>query len=292
MRGKIIKSISSFHYVDTGEQVYECKARGILKFKNKMVCVGDYVEIEVTDEKDNEGSIINVFERKNYLKRPVIANITQAILLFATKNPNPNLSLIDRFLILANRENVDILLLINKKDLDDSNIFSTILEKYKNLDITIRAINALEDDLCDIKELIKGHTSIVAGPSGSGKSTFINKIAGLSQKTGDVSNKIGRGRHTTRYVELLKLDDETYLADSPGFSSIDLNEFDEYELKNEFEEFLQYDYECKFSSNCIHINEPGCRVKEAVENGEISRLRYESYVQLQKEVSESRRNKY
>lgn len=293
VQGKVIKSISSFHYVDIGKEVYECKSKGILKFKNKNICVGDIVEIEILDENQKKGSILKVFDRKNFLKRPVISNVTKAILVFAAKNPNPNLSLIDRFLILANREDIDILLIINKTDLDDENIFEKIKDKYKHLDIKIIGISAkYDDDINLIKNEIKNNTTIIAGPSGSGKSTLINKIANFNQKTNDVSEKIGRGKHTTRYVELLKIDEDTYLADSPGFSSIDIDEFDEFDLKDEFMEFVKYEADCKFSSNCLHLNEPDCMVKKAVGEGKISTLRYESYVQLQNEIKDSKRRKY
>lgn len=292
MKGTIIKAISSFYYVDTEDAVYECKARGIFKHKSKELFVGDEVEIEIIDPENKKGTVTEIFPRKNLLKRPPIANVTQAILVFSLKNPDPNLSLIDRFLILAQRENLEIAIVLNKSDLDEDT-GREIQDCYLPLGYPVIMISAIQKENTDeIGKLLNGHISIVAGPSGAGKSTLINALIKTDLKTGNVSEKIGRGRHTTRYVELIKINEESYIADSPGFSSIELNEIEENHLKEEFIEFHDYDIDCKFGAKCLHENEPNCMVKQAVENGKISSLRYKSYIQLLNEIRENKRRSF
>lgn len=293
MKGIITKSISSFYYVDTGEEVYECRARGIFKHMNQKFYAGDKVEFEVTDEVDKEGSIFKLFPRDNLLIRPPIANASQGILVFSVKDPDPNLSLIDRFMVLAQIQRLEIVIVLNKIDIDTENIASHIRENYGKIGYPVIAISAENKvNLEAIKPYLENHVSIVAGPSGAGKSTLINGLIETGLKTGEVSQKIGRGRHTTRYVELIKIDKDSYIADSPGFSSIDLPEMDEYELKEHFIEFHEYDVDCKFGAKCLHEMEPGCMVKEAVENEEISKVRYESYLQLLNEIRDRKRRNY
>lgn len=285
MNGIVIKAISSFYYVDVNDEVFECKAKGLFKHKNTSICVGDEVEISVIDYDNKKGNIVKILPRINYLKRPVISNVTQAMIVFSVTSPDLNLSLLDRFLIIAQRENLETVIVLNKIDLDDNYIINKVRDYYKNTDYKIFAISAKGNvNIEELKSLLKNNKTIIAGPSGVGKSTLINKLIGTKQKTSDVSEKIGRGRHTTRYVEFIKIDKNSYLADSPGFSSIDLNEIDKEDLKNEFYEFHEYDIDCKFGSNCVHINEPDCLVKKAVKEGNISEDRYLSYVQLYNEI--------
>ncbi len=291
-RGIILKAISSFYYVFSENELFECKAKGIFKHRSKDIFVGDEVLIEILDHAERKALISEILERKNLLKRPPIANITQAILVFALKNPDPNLSLIDRFLVLAQRQGLRILMVFNKEDLDTDNVAKELRKNYEGLGYPIIVTAASERLNEDLKKYLLGHRSIVAGPSGVGKSTLINSIISSDLKTGEVSERIGRGRHTTRFVELIRIDEDSYIADSPGFSSIDLFELTEQEIKEEFTEFHQYDTKCKFGSRCMHETEPDCKVKEAVQNEAIPAQRYKSYIQLLTEIRANKRRMF
>lgn len=293
MKGTIVKAISSFYYVEIEDRIYECRARGAFKHKNIEFAVGDKVDISITDEEKSKGIIEEAFKRINFMLRPPIANVTQAILVFSIKSPDPNLSLIDRFLVTAQSQSVEIVICLNKVDLDTEKMAQQIEANYSKSGIPVVSVCAQTGyNVESLKKYLKGNITIVAGPSGAGKSTLINKLVeNIKLKTGEVSAKIGRGRHTTRYTELLKIDEDSFIADSPGFSSINLENVDERELNEYFTEFHQYDVDCKFGNKCIHENEPGCKVKEAVEKGFISRRRYESYIQLLNEVREQNKRR-
>ena len=262
INGKIIKGIGGFYYVDTEKGLYECRARGIFR-KNKITpLVGDRVSISVVDEENKKGVVEEIEERDTELVRPPIANVDKALIVFAIKNPSPNLSLLDRFIVLAEKENLEIVIVFTKVDLDTDG-----------------------ELLGELKE----NTVVFAGPSGVGKSSLLNEVdKNFELKTGEVSDKIKRGKHTTRHAELLKLECGGMVADTPGFSSLTLDDIDESELKEYFIEFDKYD-DCRFGSRCIHENEPSCAVKEAVENGDISKKRYESYIQLLNEIRSGKR---
>ena len=290
IEGRIIKGIGGFYYVDTDNGLYECRARGIFR-KNKITpLVGDFVKISVVDEENKKGEVEEIAERETELVRPPIANVNKALIVFAVKNPTPHLSLLDRFIVLAERENLEIVIILTKIDLDDDNTFEKIKNIYEPCGYKVIGVSNLENKNIDkVKEELKDNTVVFAGPSGVGKSSLLNQIdSNFQLKTGDVSDKIKRGKHTTRHAELLKLECGGMVADTPGFSSLTLDDIDESELKEYFIEFDKYD-ECRFGSRCIHENEPSCAVKEAVENGEISKKRYESYIQLLNEIRSGKR---
>ena len=292
INGKIIKGIGGFYYVDTEKGLYECRARGIFR-KNKITpLVGDRVSISVVDEENKKGVVEEIEERDTELVRPPIANVDKALIVFAIKNPAPNLSLLDRFIVLAEKENLEIVIVFTKVDLDtDGELLGELKDIYEVSGYKVISVsNKLKLNIDKIKEELKENTVVFAGPSGVGKSSLLNEVdKNFELKTGEVSDKIKRGKHTTRHAELLKLECGGMVADTPGFSSLTLDDTDESELKEYFIEFDKYD-DCRFGSRCIHENEPSCAVKEAVENGEISKKRYESYIQLLNEIrSEKRR---
>ena len=291
INGKIIKGIGGFYYVDTEKGLYECRARGIFR-KNKITpLVGDRVSISVVDEENKKGVVEEIEKRDTELVRPPIANVDKALIVFAIKNPAPNLSLLDRFIVLAEKENLEIVIVFTKVDLDAN---GELLEELKSIyEVSgykvIPVSNKLKLNIDKIKEELKENTVVFAGPSGVGKSSLLNEVdKNFELKTGEVSDKIKRGKHTTRHAELLKLECGGMVADTPGFSSLTLDDIDESELKEYFIEFDKYD-ECRFGSRCIHENEPSCAVKEAVENGDISKKRYESYIQLLNEIRSGKR---
>ena len=290
IEGRIINGIGGFYYVDTDNGLYECRARGIFR-KNKITpLVGDFVKISVVDEENKKGVVEEIAERETELVRPPIANVNKALIVFAVKNPTPHLSLLDRFIVLAERENLEIVIILTKIDLDDDNTFEKIKNIYEPCGYKVIGVSNLEKKNIDkVKEELKDNTVVFAGPSGVGKSSLLNEIdKNFKLKTGDVSDKIKRGKHTTRHAELFELEFGGMVADTPGFSSLTLDDIEDVDLKDYFIEFDNYD-DCKFGSRCIHQNEPNCAVKEAVENGEIPKERYESYIQLLNEIRQGKR---
>ena len=291
INGKIIKGIGGFYYVDTEKGLYECRARGIFR-KNKVTpLVGDRVSISVVDEENKKGVVEEIEKRDTELVRPPIANVDKALIVFAIKNPAPNLSLLDRFIVLAEKENLEIVIVFTKVDLDaDGELLEELKSIYEVSGYKVIPVsNKLKLNIDKIKEELKENTVVFAGPSGVGKSSLLNEVdKNFELKTGEVSDKIKRGKHTTRHAELLKLECGGMGADTPGFSSLTLDDIDESELKEYFIEFDKHD-DCRFGSRCIHENEPSCAVKEAVENGEISKKRYESYIQLLNEIRSGKR---
>ena len=291
MQGKIIKGIAGFYYVYGEDEVlYECKAKGIFRKDNQKPLVGDNVEITILDQQEQTGNLIRILPRKNSLIRPAVANVDQAFVIFALENPKPNFMLLDRFLIMMEQAEVPAVICFNKKDLASEEETRTLCETYRNCGYQVILSSALEKEgLDEIHRILKGKTTVVAGPSGVGKSSLTNLLQGeVQMETGEISRKLKRGRHTTRHSQVIPVGEDTFLMDTPGFSSLYLMNMEEQDLKNYFPEFRKYEDTCRFQG-CRHIHEPGCRVKEALENGEISRLRYEDNPSLYEELKEKRR---
>ena len=291
MQGKIIKGIAGFYYVHVVEfGVYECKAKGVFRKEKIKPLVGDIVEIDVLDEIEKKGNIIEIQERSNELIRPAVANIDQALVVFAVKKPKPHYNLLDRFLIMMESKGIPVILCFNKKDIATEEEICELQEIYEKCGYQIVFTSATEDENVDVlKSLLRGKTTAIAGPSGVGKSSLINIFQpDANMETGSISEKIERGKHTTRHSELLFIEEGTYIMDTPGFSSLYTNEFEKEELKYYFTEFQPYEGTCRFQG-CDHVHEPGCTVKAALEVGKIHPIRYKNYLDMYQELKEKRR---
>ncbi len=286
MQGTIIKGVGGFYYVDIpGQGLYECRAKGSFRNENKKPLPGDRVVIQVLDEANQLGNLIEIKKRKNELIRPAVANVDQALIEFAAAQPNPNLNLLDRFLLLMNRQQIPTILCFNKTDLADDSIMERLKTAYRNCGSPVLFISTYTGEgIPEVRNLIAGKTTVFAGPSGVGKSSLLNRLLPeANAKTGAVSEKIKRGKHTTRHTELMKAGEAAYLIDTPGFSTLYVDSIGAEELKLYMPEFYPYDGTCRFQG-CSHTHEPDCRVKEAVEAGTISSIRYENYVTIYEEL--------
>lgn len=294
MQGKIIKGIAGFYYVHISKKgIYECKAKGIFRKENIKPLVGDNVEIEITDQKEFKGNIIEILPRKSELIRPAVANIDQALIIFAMSKPEPNYNLLDRFLLMMKKQGLDCIICFNKRDIATKQERENIQKIYENSGCRVIFASALKKEGIDeIINILDGKTTAVAGPSGVGKSSIVNCLQRqIKMETGAISEKIERGKHTTRHSELITISDNTYIMDTPGFSSLSLFDIEKEELKDYFPEFNAYEDDCRFLT-CAHIHEPVCGVKEAIERGDISKVRYDNYVAFYEELKEKEKRKY
>lgn len=292
MIGKIVKGIAGEYFVHVeNEGIYTCKAKGVFRHKNMKPLVGDNVSIDVLSKENMTGNIIDICERKNQLIRPAVANIDQTLVVFAAKSPMPNRNLLDRFLVMMESQDMESILCFNKCDLIQNEEINDLKKTYELAGYKVLLISVYDNDGIDeVKALLKGKTTSLAGPSGVGKSSLINMIVpDAVMETGDISRKIERGKHTTRHSEIFSLGDNTYLLDTPGFSSIYTCECEKEELKYYFPEIYKHEGECRFNG-CVHVNEPDCAVKMAVLNGNIGQSRYENYLSFYEEIKN--RKKY
>ncbi|MCI5501713.1 MAG: ribosome small subunit-dependent GTPase A [Lachnospiraceae bacterium] len=292
MQGKIIRGIAGFYYVHIhGKGIIECKAKGVFRNKKVKPLVGDNVELEILDEDNKTGNITEILPRKNSLIRPAVANVDQAVVIFAASFPKPNLNLLDRFLLMMQMQDVPTVICINKIDDTDNSETDRIVDNYKNSGCNVyRTSTVTGEGIEEFGKCLKGKTSVLAGPSGVGKSSVMNCLfPEADMATGEISEKIKRGKHTTRHSELFCLADDVYVMDTPGFTSLSLPDVEKEDLKEFYPEFDEYRDKCRFLG-CVHINEPDCAVKNAVEEDRISLGRYENYKQFYEEISN--RKKY
>ncbi|MDN4073488.1 ribosome small subunit-dependent GTPase A [Fictibacillus terranigra] len=289
--GRIIKSVAGFYYVQYNDEVFQCRGRGNFRKKKITPVVGDWVVFESTNRTD--GYILDVKERKNELNRPPISNVDQAILVFSAVRPEFSSSLLDRFLVHIEDNGIQPVICITKMDLIDSEEYqkeiADFIAAYRKLGYQVIPTSAMSlAGMEDIKPIFKGKTSVFAGQSGVGKSSLLNALMPeLMLETNDISDHLGRGKHTTRHVELLPFE-EGLIADTPGFSSLDFVEIETEELCYNFPEMKERVSECKFRG-CTHSSEPKCAIKKAVEVGEIPSFRYEHYLEFLQEIKEQKR---
>lgn len=291
INGRIVKGIGGFYYVKTVDCIYECKPRGLFRKDNIVPAVGDRVVIETKE--GATGVIREILKRDNYLIRPPVANINLAVIVFAYAKPDPNLYLLDRFLTNIEKNDIDICICFNKSDIADKGLKDSIKAIYMDAGYLVVNTSAKTGEgINQLKDILKEHITIFAGPSGVGKSSLLNQIQpGFGLKTGEISQKSERGKHTTRHVELLELDFGGSVLDTPGFTSLDIDEIEEEELQYYFPEFIPFINKCRFNG-CMHIHEPSCAIKEKVDANFIAQTRYNSYALILKEIQEKRRNKY
>lgn len=291
MTGKITKGIAGFYYVHGEDGVrYECKAKGVFRKDGIKPLVGDDVRISVLDAEKRLGNLEEILPRKSELLRPAAANIDQVLVTFAAAKPAPNFNLLDRFLIRMGLERISVLIGFNKNELVTEEYCKEIEDIYTSAGYPVCFFSVKEGSgLVALQAALAGKTTALAGPSGVGKSSLLNRLCPQAEmETGDVSRKIERGRHTTRHAELFVLRQDTYVMDTPGFSSLYVNEIPAQELWNYFPEMREWEKECRFTG-CCHMEEPDCGIKNAVATGVIKKQRYESYRQLYTELSNLKR---
>ena len=292
LHGKIIRGIAGFYYVHiAGNGIYECKAKGVFRKNKEKPLVGDDVLIDVLNAEEKTGNVSEILPRKNDLIRPAVANVDQALVIFAANHPKPNFNLLDRFLLMMGQKEIPTVICFNKIDLVTEEEKEQLKKIYENTGHKIFFISAAKHQGIDVvKECLHGKTTTVAGPSGVGKSSLINLMqSDIKMETGSISEKIQRGKHTTRHSELITLDECSYILDTPGFSSLAVFDLEKEDIKWYYPEFEPLQDKCRFLG-CNHIHEPACAVKDAVENGTISSVRYENYKLLFDECSN--RKKY
>lgn len=291
MKGKIIKGIAGFYYVHVAEEgIYECKAKGIFRKDNRKPLVGDDVLLDVIDQNAMIGNVCEILPRHSELIRPAVANVDQAVIIFSITQPQPNLNLLDRFLIMMQQQNLPCIICFNKLDIDEAQDAEKYKHIYENCGYqTLLASAVNKEGVEELKQSLLGKTSTVAGPSGVGKSSLINCLqSDVKMETGIISHKIQRGKHTTRHTELIAITEDAYILDTPGFSSLGIFDLEKEELSQFYPEFELFEVACKFGG-CSHINEPVCGIKDALKEEKISPVRYANYVQLYNEIKDKKK---
>ena len=293
MQGLIVENISNLYKVKTDDKIYETTARGKFKKDEISPVVGDFVDITVTDEEKNIAVIERIEERKVYIKRPKLANITQIIFVVSSKDPKPDLLMLDKQLAFAEYIGVKAIIVLNKTDLDKKQEFENIKKIYSEIGYNIILTNAKQrKGIEELKEMLKNNVNAFSGNSGVGKSTLINGIFNKDvTQEGEISKRNKRGKNTTTSVKLYEIDDNTYIADTPGFSTFDISEIESKDLYKYFKEFEQFVDNCEFVG-CTHIKEENCGIKKAVEEGKIDKTRYERFCKIYNELKEKEERKW
>ncbi len=286
VEGLVVKAYGGFYYIHDGETEWECSLRGRLRHEKQQVLVGDRVEVKPGSE--HKGVVEKVLPRRSSLKRPAVANVDQAVIVFSLREPDPTPGLLERFLISARLNQIDPLICFNKVDLTNE-VQVELVSRYQQTYPVVVTSARTGEGLERLRQLLAGKVSVFAGPSGVGKSSILNTlIPGLRLRTGEVSAKLKGGRHTTRHVQLISLPEGGFVADTPGFTSLDLPDIKPEKLAEFFPEISGYDQGCYFAG-CLHFKEPGCSIREAVEAGEIGEARYRQYREFLEELMDRRR---
>ncbi len=290
IKGLILKGVGGKYTIKTKQGIFIAELRGSIKYSNDRPIVGDFVEMEIIDEKNSKGMIKTILPRKTKLHRPLVSNVSQAIIVFSIKNPDPHLNLIDRLLVFVAHSGLKAIICFNKSDIDDINKVEEYKELYENAGYTVIITSAVENlGKEELKKVLDNEISVFAGPSGVGKSSLLNMIQpNLQLRVGEISKKIKRGKHTTRHTELISLKTGGWVVDTPGFANLDISFIDKLEVGDYFPEIKEASYLCKFN-NCMHINEPKCEVLKRIEDKRISKSRYKSYLLILDEIEKNRR---
>lgn len=278
MQGKIIKGIAGFYYIHDGKRIYECKAKGAFRNQKVKPLVGDNVAFTILDYDKQLGNIETILPRNSQLVRPAVANVDQVLIVFAALAPAPNFNLLDRFLLMMDKQHVPVTICFNKIDLADEDLLKEYRNIYINSGYPVVFVSTYEErGMDELTDILENKTTALAGPSGVGKSSIMNMLTREAcMETGEISRKIERGKHTTRHSEILPIGEATYLVDTPGFSSMYFFDMEPEELKDYYREFVEYEPYCRFGG-CNHIGEKECGVKSAVENHYIAKSRYDNY---------------
>ena len=293
MQALIVGNISNLYKIEYEEKIYEAVAKGKFKLENITPVVGDIVEFEITDEENRKAFITKIEKRKTYIKRPKLANITNLIFVISSIDPKPDLLMLDKQLAFAEFLNINCTIVLNKIDLDKKQEFEEIYKIYKDIGYKVIKTNAKEGQgIEELLNTLKGKINAFAGNSGVGKSTLINSIFNKEiTEEGEISKRNKRGKNTTTDTKLYKIDKNTYIADTPGFSTFDISDIESKDLDKYFKEFKQYIDNCEFIG-CTHIKEENCGIKKAIEEGKISKGRYERYCKIYEELKEKENRRW
>lgn len=293
MQGLIIENISNLYKIKSGNNIYEAVARGKFKNDNITPVVGDNVEIDITDEENKKAVIEKIIERKIYVKRPKIANITQMVFVLSSKDPKPDILMLDKQLAFAEFLGVKSIIVLNKIDLDNKKQFKKIKSDYEKIGYKVIETQAKESmGIDELKKELKENINVFSGNSGVGKSTLINAIfKDKITQEGEISKKNKKGKNTTTYIKLYEIDENTYIADTPGFSTFDISEIESNDLCKFFKEFKKYIKDCEYIG-CTHIKEENCGIKRALEDGKITESRYQNFCKIYEDLKEKEKRKW